>query len=247
MSQYVRQRVACWSQAGDFDCPLACLTVPDNCVPVGHCSAGTKIHVVRSFDRKSSGRLYVRRGWRAAWRSRGRFRTGFDRSFDGGVRPLLKISARRELLCTTTSHGSRNDRDSDNKSQIAVFPNHSCHARLLWDPRQPKPQPVRIIGEERPDPKVSKELGSSGFSTFGHHRGRGRNRVFAHRALTDGIFADGIFANRRGGDGNRLRPWEVCSNCCSHESQRSDTKDHEFQHRNLSHHCSGRLEVTWPA
>ena len=71
-------------------------------------------------------------------------------------------------------------------------------------------------------------------STFGHQRSRGRDRVFAHGALTNRVFADGIFANRRGGGGNRLRPWHVSSNCCSHESQRSDTKDHEFQHRVLT-------------
>jgi hypothetical protein len=58
-------------------------------------------------------------------------------------------------------------------------------------------------------------------STFGHYRGR--NRVFAHWALADGIFADGIFTNRRRRGGDRLRPWEVGSNCGSHESQRSDT------------------------
>ena len=51
-------------------------------------------------------------------------------------------------------------------------------------------------------------------STFGNYRGR--NRIFAYRALADGIFTDGIFADRRGG-GDRLRPWEVGSNCCSHE------------------------------
>jgi hypothetical protein len=71
-------------------------------------------------------------------------------------------------------------------------------------------------------------------STFGHQRSRGRDRVFAHGALTNRVFADGIFANRRGGGGNRLRPWHVSSNCCSHESQRSDTKNHEFQHRVLT-------------
>jgi hypothetical protein len=70
-------------------------------------------------------------------------------------------------------------------------------------------------------------------STFGHYRGRGRNRVFAKWALTNGIFAEGILADRRGRDGNRLRPWEVGSNCGSHEGKRSDTEDYEFQHQNL--------------
>src|SRR5262245_56273190 len=77
-------------------------------------------------------------------------------------------------------------------------------------------------------------------STLGHHWGRGRDRVFAHWALTIGVFADGIFANRHGGGGNRLRPWQVGSNCCSYESQRSDTKDHESQHRALT-----MIKVGW--
>jgi hypothetical protein len=67
-------------------------------------------------------------------------------------------------------------------------------------------------------------------STFGHNRGC--DRVFAHWALANGIFANRIFADRRGG-GDRLRPWEVGGNCCSYEGQRSDTEDHEFQHRKL--------------
>jgi hypothetical protein len=71
-------------------------------------------------------------------------------------------------------------------------------------------------------------------STFGHQRSRGSDRVFAHRALTNGVFANGIFANRRGGGGNRLRPRHVGSNCGSHESQRSGSKDNEFQHRVLT-------------
>ena len=70
----------------------------------------------------------------------------------------------------------------------------------------------------------------------------GCDRVFAHWALANGPFANGIFANRRGG-GNWLSPWEVGSNCCSHEGQRSDTEDHEFQHRKLQY-ASGRLEIT---
>ena len=71
-------------------------------------------------------------------------------------------------------------------------------------------------------------------STFGYQRSRSRDRVFAHWALANGVLADGIFANRRGGGGNRLRPWHVGSNCCSHESQRSDTKDYKSQHRVLT-------------
>src|SRR6476646_1166603 len=74
MSQYVRQRVTCWMQAGNFDRPLARLAVPDKCVSVGCSSAGAKIDVVGSFNRRSPSRLCIRRGWRAAWRSRGRFR-----------------------------------------------------------------------------------------------------------------------------------------------------------------------------
>ena len=64
--------------------------------------------------------------------------------------------------------------------------------------------------------------------TLGYNRGR--DRVFAHWALADGIFSDRIFADRRGGC-DRLRPWEVGSNCCSHISQRHSANDHEFQHR----------------
>jgi hypothetical protein len=60
--------------------------------------------------------------------------------------------------------------------------------------------------------------------TFGYNRGR--DRVFAHWALAERIFADGIFADRRRGD--RLRPREVGSNCCSDEGQRSDAEDHEL-------------------
>jgi hypothetical protein len=67
-------------------------------------------------------------------------------------------------------------------------------------------------------------------STFGHYWGC--DRVFAHWALANGIFANGIFADRRG-DRLRLRPWEVGSDRCAHEGQRSDTEDHEFQHRKL--------------
>ena len=67
---------------------------------------------------------------------------------------------------------------------------------------------------------------------FGHYRGR--NRIFAYRALADGIFAQWIFADRRS-RGLRLRPWEVGSNCCSHEGQRSKAEDHELQHQNLPH------------
>jgi hypothetical protein len=52
-------------------------------------------------------------------------------------------------------------------------------------------------------------------STLGHYRGS--NRVFAYRALADGIFAD------RRGRWDRLRPWKIGSDCCSHEGQRSDT------------------------
>jgi len=59
--------------------------------------------------------------------------------------------------------------------------------------------------------------------TLGHY---GRcDRVFAHWALADGIFAD----RRRWCD--RLRPREVGSNCCSHEGQRHGANDHESQHR----------------
>jgi hypothetical protein len=51
-------------------------------------------------------------------------------------------------------------------------------------------------------------------STLGHYRGC--DRVFANRALADGPFAHGIFADRLS-DRLRLRSWEVGSNCCSHE------------------------------
>jgi hypothetical protein len=62
-------------------------------------------------------------------------------------------------------------------------------------------------------------------STLGDYR-RSRGlpaRVFAHWALTNGIFAD-----RRSRD-DRLGPWEVGSNCCSDEGQSCDTFDQGTQ------------------
>jgi hypothetical protein len=53
-------------------------------------------------------------------------------------------------------------------------------------------------------------------STLRYQRGRRGNRIFAQRALADGIFAHWIFAHRRG-DWLRLRTWEVGSSCCSDE------------------------------
>jgi hypothetical protein len=64
-------------------------------------------------------------------------------------------------------------------------------------------------------------------STFGHYRGRCSDRVFANWGLADGVFAHGIFADRRG-HGLRLRSWEVGSDRCAHESQTSDTENDEF-------------------
>ena len=66
-------------------------------------------------------------------------------------------------------------------------------------------------------------------STFGHHRSRGRNRIFAYRALADRDIAQGILTDRCS---RRLRlgPWKVGSNCCSHEGKRGNAEDHEFQH-----------------
>jgi hypothetical protein len=88
---------------------------------------------------------------------------------------------------------------------------------------------VALIGaaEERAETRL--RAGPSGLGlTLGHY-GR-RDRVFAYGALADGIFADWIFADRRGGR-DRLRPWEVGSNRCSHESQRHRANDRESQHR----------------
>jgi hypothetical protein len=96
---------------------------------------------------------------------------------------------------------------------------------------------ARGIGLETPRPPLSGWLGL----TFGYNRGR--DRVFAHWALTDGIFADRIFADRRGGR-DRLRPREVGSNCCSDEGQRSDAEDHELQHQSLHTVNHGSLEST---
>jgi hypothetical protein len=86
------------------------------------------------------------------------------------------------------------------------------------------------------------KAGPSGLGlTLGHY-GR-RDRVFAYWALADGIFADWIFADRRGGR-DRLRPRQVGSNCCSDEGQRSDAEDHELQHQSLHTVNHGSLEST---
>jgi len=90
---------------------------------------------------------------------------------------------------------------------------------------------VAFIGaaEERAETRL--RAGPSGLGlTLGHY-GR-RDRVFAYWALADGIFADWIFADRRGGR-DRLRPREVGSNCRSDEGQGSDAEDHELQHQSL--------------
>jgi hypothetical protein len=77
-------------------------------------------------------------------------------------------------------------------------------------------------------------------STFGHYRGR--NRIFAYRALANGIFTQGVFADWRSHWLRlRLRPWQVGSNCCSHEGQRSKAEDHELQHQKLPH-CENHVE-----
>ena len=88
---------------------------------------------------------------------------------------------------------------------------------------------VAFIGaaEERAETRL--RAGPSGLGLTLGHNGR-RDRVFAYWALADGIFADWIFADRRGGR-DRLRPWEVGSNRCSHESQRHRSNDRESQHR----------------
>ena len=100
---------------------------------------------------------------------------------------------------------------------------------------------VAFMGEAEERAETRLRAGPSGLGlTLGHY-GR-RDRVFAYGALAEGIFADGILADRRRGD--RLRPREVSGNCCSHESQRSDTKNHEFQHRIVPHCESRSLEST---
>jgi len=75
---------------------------------------------------------------------------------------------------------------------------------------------------------------------FGHYRGR--NRIFAYRALANRIFTQGVFADWRS-HWLRLRPWEVGSNCCSHEGQRSQADDHKLQHQILPH-CESRWNLT---
>jgi hypothetical protein len=62
-------------------------------------------------------------------------------------------------------------------------------------------------------------------STLGHQRGRG----FADRVFADWRFADGPLTNWRGLD-NRLRAREVRSGRRSHQSQRRNASDCEFQH-----------------
>src|ERR1700730_2219057 len=53
VSQDVRQRVASRSQTRDLDLLFARLSVPDECMTVGRCGAGTKINVVRTSGRSS--------------------------------------------------------------------------------------------------------------------------------------------------------------------------------------------------
>src|SRR5258707_9328034 len=58
VSQDVRQRVASRSQTRDLDRVFARLSVPDECVTVGCCRAGTKINVVGTSGRRPLNWLY---------------------------------------------------------------------------------------------------------------------------------------------------------------------------------------------
>src|ERR1700733_5572218 len=62
VSQDVRQHVASRSQTRDLDLLFARLSVPDECMTVGCCRAGTKINVVGTSGRSSW--LYIRSGRR---------------------------------------------------------------------------------------------------------------------------------------------------------------------------------------
>src|SRR6202521_5249829 len=59
VSQDVRQRVASRSQTRDLDLLFARLSVPDECMTVGCCRAGTKINVVGTSGRSSLNWLCI--------------------------------------------------------------------------------------------------------------------------------------------------------------------------------------------
>src|ERR1700692_534598 len=59
VSQDIRQRVASRSQTRDLDLFFACLPVPDECMTVGCCRAGTKINVIGTSGRSSLNWLYI--------------------------------------------------------------------------------------------------------------------------------------------------------------------------------------------
>src|ERR1700692_2710181 len=59
VSQDIRQRVASRSQTRDLDLFFACLSVPDECMTVGCCRAGTKINVIGTSGRSSLNWLYI--------------------------------------------------------------------------------------------------------------------------------------------------------------------------------------------
>ena len=88
---------------------------------------------------------------------------------------------------------------------------------------------VASIGAANERAATRPRAGPSGLGlTLGYNRGS--DRVFADGVFADGAFTNRIFANRCG-LGNRLRTWEVRSNCCSQISQRHCANDRESQHR----------------
>ena len=232
VSQDVWHLVAGRRQTRDFDLLFARLSVPDECMTVGRRRPGTKINVIGTFGRSSSNGLYTRCSRLGVRRNSSHTLSMLGRHFRESLR-LLMVGARRQLLCATApspqAHGGRKHRDPCKKLQTRIFPNHPCHLRILVDPKS-----NATVG---PPQRTPPGHGWIFRSALGHYRCWCRDRVFANRALADGIFAKGIFAYRRG-NRLRLRSWQVGSDCCSHESERGDTEDHKFQHRKLQ--CESR-------
>ena len=137
------------------------------------------------------------------------------------------VGARREWLCATDpgpqAHKGRKHGGHSKKLQTRIFPIHSRHLRILLDPR-PMPQ---VVCYPKRTPLAYEWISDQPLVTNGAATG-----YLPTGLLPTGYLPMGYLPTGAAG-GNRLRPWQVGSNCGSHESQRSDSKDHEFQHRVL--------------
>src|SRR4030095_7337234 len=98
VSQDVRQLVAGRSQTSDLDLLFARLSVPDECMTVRCCRAGTKINVVGTFGSSSSNWLSTRCGRRGARRNSSHAPRMLRRRIGESV-PLLMVGTRRKWLC----------------------------------------------------------------------------------------------------------------------------------------------------